>query len=89
LTNFSDRPFRPDLGGNVTSYLFENATEFTGLAIRDEILRVIRKNEPRVINPKVIVELDEDRNQLLVTIAFTIKLSHEQTEISFFLDRIR
>ena len=29
LTNITDRPFRPDLGGNVTSYLFENATSFT------------------------------------------------------------
>lgn len=89
LTNIVDRPFRPDLGGNVTSYLFENANSFTGIALRDEILRVLKRNEPRIGNTSVTIDLDEDRNALFVTIQFDIKQSQQNTEVSFYLDRIR
>lgn len=89
LSNFTDRPFHPELGGNVTRYLFENTSKFTAIALRDEILRVIRRNEPRVTNEKVEIQLDEDRNRILVTLLFTIKLSNINTEVSFYLDRIR
>jgi|TARA_R110002153_G_scaffold114247_2_gene256921 phage baseplate assembly protein W len=89
LSNYTDRPFHPELGGNVTRYLFENANKFTAVALRDEILRVIQRNEPRVTNEKVEIQLDEDRNRILVTLLFTIKLSNINTEVSFYLDRIR
>ena len=89
LSNFSDRPFHPELGSNVTYYLFENPDRFTAAAIRDEILRVIKRKEPRVTNPKVEVQLDEDNNRLLVTIIFQIRNTNIGTEVSFFLDRIR
>ena len=89
LTATTDRPFRPDLGGNVAAYLFENATQLTALGIRDEITRVLERNEPRISNTTVLVDLDQDRNQLLVTIAFQIKGTQTNTEVSFYLDRIR
>jgi len=53
LSNFYDRPFHPELGANVTRYLFENADQFTGMAIRDEVLRIIRKQEGK-LQPVVI-----------------------------------
>tara|TARA_Y100000004_G_C8895380_1_gene403887 strand:+ start:300 stop:743 length:444 start_codon:yes stop_codon:yes gene_type:complete len=89
LSNFSDRPFHPELGANVTRYLFENADQFTGMGIRDEILRIIERREPRVINPKVEVQLDQEYNRLLVTIVFQIRNTNMNTEVSFYLDRIR
>ena len=89
LSNFSDRPFHPELGSNVTHYLFENPDRFTAAAIRDETLRVIKRKEPRVTNPKVEVQLDEEYNRLLVTIIFQIRNTNIGTEVSFFLDRIR
>jgi len=89
LSNFSDRPFHPELGANVTRYLFENADQFTALGIRDEVLRIIERREPRVINPKVEVQLDQEYNRLLVTIVFQIRNTNINTEVSFYLDRIR
>lgn len=89
LSNFSDRPFHPELGCNVTQYLFDNANQFTALAIRNEILRIIREHEPRVTNPKVEIELDQDQNRLLATIIFQIRNTNTNTEVSFYLDRIR
>ena len=89
LSNFSDRPFHPELGANVTRYLFENADQFTAMGIRDEILRIIERREPRVTNPKVEVQLDEEYNRLLVTIIFQIRNTNIRSEVSFYLDRIR
>ena len=89
LSNFYDRPFHPELGANVTRYLFENADQFTGMAIRDEVLRIIRKQEPRVSDPKVEVELDAEYNRLLVTVIFKIRNTNTDSEVSFYLDRIR
>jgi len=89
LSNFSDRPFHPELGANVTRYLFENADQFTAMGIRDEILRIIERREPRVTNPKVEVQLDQELNRLLVTIVFQIRNTNMNTEVSFYLDRIR
>lgn len=89
LSNYTDRPFHPELGGNVTRYLFDNATRFTAIAIRDEIKRLLRRNETRIHNTKVMVELAEVLNRLRVTVQFTIKSSNINTEVSFFLDRIR
>jgi len=89
LSNFYDRPFHPELGANVTRYLFENADQFTAMGIRDEVLRIIERREPRVSNPKVEVQLDQEYNRLLVTIVFKIRNTNTNTEVSFYLDRIR
>ena len=89
LSNFSDRPFHPELGANVTRYLFENADQFTAMGIRDEVLRIIERREPRVSSPKVEVQLDQEYNRLLVTIVFKIRNTNTNTEVSFYLDRIR
>ena len=40
-------------------------------------------------NPKVEVELDEEYNRLLVTLIFQIRNTNTNTEVSFYLDRIR
>jgi hypothetical protein len=41
MTNFYERPFRPDIGSGVTGLLFEPADSFTGMALRDEIKEVL------------------------------------------------
>jgi phage baseplate assembly protein W len=88
LSNWSERPFHPELGGNVTQYLFEPATTTTAIAMRDEILRVIERNEPRVKNVDVSITHDIDRNALYVTINFQMK-NDQPGEVNFYLERIR
>lgn len=89
LTKTHERPFQPELGCRVTAYLFENVDQFTAIAIRDEIVRVLQLHEPRIKNVQVTVDLDADNNRLLVTILFQIKLTNETAEVEFYLDRIR
>jgi phage baseplate assembly protein W len=89
LSNFVDRPFHPELGGNITRLLFEPANKFTAAVLRDEVIRLLQKREPRVRDIKCEVQLDEEYNRLLVTITFTVKTTQQNTEVSFYLDRIR
>lgn len=89
LTNQGERPFQPNIGGNITRYLFEPITPLVAYSLEKEILRTIARNEPRVSNTEVIVSADIDANAFNITIAFFIDISNEREEISFALERLR
>ena len=89
LTNFTERPFQPRLGTNVTGLLFENADPFTELAIKDEILRVLEEYEPRVNGVTVDVIDESDRNSYQVNIQFNVIFSDLREETNFYLERTR
>jgi len=89
LTNFGERPFHPEIGGNVTGLLFETADFFTANAMRGEIQRVLYRFEPRIENVVVQVFDDMDRNAFKVNIGFNITDSSVEQEVSFYLTRIR
>lgn len=89
LTNFYERPFHPEIGGNVSAKLFEPADRFTALEIRDEIKQVLKKYEPRVNGVKVQVFDESDANRYVVNIIFNIIFLQVQTEVSFNLQRLR
>lgn len=89
LTNFFERPFHPEIGGNVTAKLFEPADSFTGIAIREEIKQVITDFEPRVNGLKIEVFDDSDANTYIVNIGFNVINLQVETEVSFNLQRLR
>jgi phage baseplate assembly protein W len=88
-TNFFDKPFHPEIGSRVTALLFEQADEFTGIAIRDEIKRVIKDYEPRVNAVRVEIFDDHERNRYHITIGFNVIFSNTEEEINFNLKRLR
>lgn len=89
LTNFGEKLFRPEFGGNVTSYLFENVEIFTAIAIKEEIERVLKRFEPRVEN--VVVQVDDEMgdNDYNVTIGFNIINNPQEFTVDFALNRLR
>ena len=89
LTNFFERPFHPELGSNVTALLFEPADQFTGIAIRDEIQRVVEEFEPRVNNVVVQVFADIDANRYQVSVFFNVVFTNVEQEVTFNLQRLR
>jgi phage baseplate assembly protein W len=90
LTNFGEKLFRPDFGGNVTSYLFEPVNYTTAISIQEEIKQVLQNFEPRVSNIVVQVDNDIDTNSYRVTIGFSIKnTALPRQEVEFELNRIR
>jgi len=89
LTNFFEKPFHPEIGGNVTSKLFEPADIFTAIDIKNEIKKVIRKYEPRIKDVNVQVSDNSETNEYVVDIAFSIIYLQLKTEVSFNLQRLR
>jgi len=89
LTNFNERPFHPEIGSNVTALLFEPADTFTASAIRDEILYVLKKYEPRTNGHSVEVTDNSERNSYEITIGFNVAFTQQREEINFYLQRLR
>ena len=89
LSNFTDRPFQPFLGSNVTALLFEPADVGTAIALREEIIRVLEDHEPRVTNVTVEVFDNSDRNAYKINIGYTIVISDTNDNIEFYLERLR
>ena len=89
LTNQGERPFQMGLGGNVTQYLFEPVTGFTAHSLKEEIIKTLRRHEPRIQNTQVNVSADVDRNRFDVTISFLVIASDTTEQVSFGLERLR
>ena len=89
LSNFTDRPFQPYLGSNVTALLFEPADVGTGLALKEEIIRVLTEHEPRITNVTVQVFDNSDRNAYKINIGYSIIISDTNDNTEFYLERLR
>jgi phage baseplate assembly protein W len=89
LTNIYERPFLPELKGNVTAMLFEPFTDLTVIRIEKGIRDAIMSYEPRVVIQDIIVEGEPDRNRFIVTIRFQIRNTSKVSETQFYLERLR
>ena len=89
LTNHYERPFRPDVGSNISRLLFEPIDNITSGSLRREIKETIINFEPRVKIKKINVTPNYENNSYNVTIEFYIINSPKLITISFFLERIR
>ena len=89
LTNHYERPFHPEIGSGVTSYLFENADPFTADRLRAEVETVLNNFEPRVQLNKVNVGLDEENNGFYITIFYFLTGEPKEQVSTIFLERTR
>lgn len=89
LTSTNERLFHPEIGSNVTALLFEPGDVFTANAIKEEILYVLKKFEPRTNGHTVEVIDNSERNSYEVTIGFNVIFSPHREEINFYLQRLR
>lgn len=72
MTKRGERPFNSNLGSRVTELLFDLLDFGTAASLRDEIVILINKYEPRVNLLDVAVTPDEDNNAFEVYIEFEI-----------------
>lgn len=89
LTNFNERPWSPNLGGNVRGFLFEPADKFTITALRRAIKRVIEQHEPRVDSVTVKIVDNGDENRYDVTIGFRVITLNVEVNVDLYLIRLR
>ena len=89
LTNFYERPFRPQVGSNVRRHLFENVDQLTGSQLERSITETIANFEPRVIVKNTTAIPSYDENGYKIILEFYIINSPNPVIIDFFLERIR
>ena len=89
MTNYFERPYNPEFGGNVTSLLFENADSMTEMKVFDGIKQAIANFEPRANLENLIVDLEPDNHNLFIKIIFTINNIQEPVELDITIDRTR
>ncbi len=89
LTNQGERFFRPQIGCNLDSLLFEPM----GAEVEDQmkllIETAIRNYEPRALNTQVYVNGNYDTGRYTVTIVFEIINNPKPIILNVALDRVR
>jgi phage baseplate assembly protein W len=89
LTNHYERLFQPQLGSNVSKFLFENMDIITTTVLQKEIEQTITNFEPRVSVKEIIVTPEYDNNRFSVQLTFFMLNRTEPVSIEFFLNRER
>lgn len=89
LTNFYERPFKPDIGCSIRNYLFELWTPAAKQQMENAVAEVIKNYEPRARLLRVNVVDNPDLNSLLVTIAFTVRNDTTPVVLDVILERVR
>jgi phage baseplate assembly protein W len=89
LTDRYERPFQPDLGGNVKAMLFENFDRLTSSHVRNQLEATIHNHEPRakVLDIKVTPSFDE--NGINITLTFVVTGSSRPVTLNALLERRR
>jgi len=72
LTKLNERLFRPLLGTNTTTYLFELNTTFSSNALIEEIESILQRYEPRITLQNISVTVEDDLNEFTVYIEYLI-----------------
>jgi phage baseplate assembly protein W len=90
LLNSYEKPFHPEIAGDVRALLFELMTPLTSAVIARKIQDVIENFEPRARLTGVNVVPDFDRNAYEVSIYFYIvNAPTELVEVNQLLERLR
>ena len=90
LLNSYEKPFHPEIAGDVRALLFENMTPLTSAVIARKIQDVIENFEPRARLTGVNVVPDFDRNAYDVTVYFyVVNAPTELVEVTQLLERLR
>ena len=89
LTNKGERLYDSEYGSDIRTYLFEPLDFGTAGTIRDEIIRTLKKYEPRTFIDECIVEPNMESNGFDVRLDFRVlsRADVPQISIEFFLSR--
>ena len=88
-TNHFERPFHPEIGGNVRALLFENMTPLTALNLQRKIEEVLSNFEPRAKITQILADPDIDRNGYKLAIKFYVIGVSNPITVETFLERLR
>ena len=88
-TNHFERPFHPEIGGNVRALLFEPMTPLTALNLQRKVEEVLNNFEPRAKITQILADPDIDRNAYRLEIKFYVIGISSPVTVETFLERLR
>ena len=88
-TNHFERPFHPELGGNVRALLFEPLNMFTAKNIQKKIAEVLTNFEPRAQIIQIQASPNLDTNSYFVSINFKVLGIPQAITVETMLERLR
>jgi phage baseplate assembly protein W len=88
-TNHFERPFHPEIGGNVRALLFEPMTPLTALNLQRKVEEVLNNFEPRAKITQILADPDIDRNAYRLEIKFYVIGIQNPITVETFLERLR
>ena len=90
LLNSYEKPFHPEIAGDVRALLFENMTPLTAAVIARKIQDVINNYEPRarLISVRSLPDLDRNGYEVIIQF-FIVNAPTELVELSLLLERLR
>lgn len=85
----NDKPFHPEIYSGVTDMLFELTDPISVVELKTRISQIIRNYEPRVQNAIVEITNNIDRNEVQITVHFTIRNTQKVYSTTMMLERLR
>ena len=90
LLNSYEKPFHPEIAGDVRALLFENMTPLTSAVIARKVQDVIENFEPRARLTGVNATPNFDRNAYELSVYFyVVNAPTELVEVDTLLERLR
>ena len=89
MTRNFERPFRSNLGSQVTALLFEPATPLLGAMMERAITDVVNNFEPRAELLNVSCIVSPENNSIYVAITFKIRNTESPISVNLILERTR
>lgn len=89
LTDYYERPFKPNIGCGIRYYLFELFSPAIKQQMESAIRETIANHEPRADVVEVLVEEKQDMHALVVSVAFMIINDPDPVVLDVILERVR
>jgi len=89
LMNAYEKPFHPEIAGNITNLLFELESPFIEVDIRERLEKLITNYEPRVRIRDIKTISNPEKNSLDLRIYFSIGIGDVVELTTVSLERIR
>jgi phage baseplate assembly protein W len=84
-----EKPFHPEISSGIQDLLFENPSPVVYSILKRNIEEVIRKYEPRIEGLSITFTVEQDKNELTVSIRFNVVNRQQTFETSVILERTR
>lgn len=89
LTNYGERLFQPNLGGNVRALLFEHATPQAFITAKHTLENLISSHEPRAELIDIVISTTSQDHGVQIQIIFRVINTQEPVQLDIVLERQR